>query len=165
MPPPAIPQAVPAANPAPPSRTALASTTRLRARQRFWPATTRWRVISTLILATTAAAVICLGVIGNDWINGEQALKLLLAYVASIVYMGTFYCLGVVCTANGLTLSANAAFAAPSIPPGRISVISQSGSAIGALVSRGRARGIGFANLISVGNAQPATLNVNSGRR
>ena len=33
-----------------------------------------------------------LGVIGNDWINGEQALKLLLAYVASIVYMGTFYC-------------------------------------------------------------------------
>ena len=57
-------------------------------------------VISTLILATTAAAVVCLGVIGNDWINGEQGLKLLLAYVASIVYMGTFYCLGVILTAR-----------------------------------------------------------------
>lgn len=57
-------------------------------------------VISTLILATTAAAVVCLGVIGNDWINGEQAIKLLLAYVASIVYMGTFYCLGAIVTAR-----------------------------------------------------------------
>jgi len=57
-------------------------------------------VISTLILATTVAAVVCLGVIGNDWINGEQALKLLLAYVASIVYMGTFYALGVIVSAR-----------------------------------------------------------------
>ena len=57
-------------------------------------------VISTLILATTAAAALCLGVIGNDWINGEEALKLLLAYVASIVYMGTFYCLGAIVTAR-----------------------------------------------------------------
>ena len=40
------------------------------------------------------------GTTGNDWINGEQALKLLLAYVASIVYMGTFYCLGVILTAR-----------------------------------------------------------------
>jgi acyl-CoA synthetase (NDP forming) len=60
--------------------------------------------------------------------------------------------LGVVRPETGLVLSANAAFAVGSVPSGRISVISQSGSAIGTFVSRGRARGIGFANLVSVGN-------------
>jgi acyl-CoA synthetase (NDP forming) len=60
--------------------------------------------------------------------------------------------LGVVRPATGLVLSANAAFAVGSVPSGQISVISQSGSAIGTFVSRGRARGIGFASLVSVGN-------------
>ncbi len=49
-PPPAITQALPAANPAPPWRTVLANTIRLWAQRRFWPATTRWRVISALML-------------------------------------------------------------------------------------------------------------------
>lgn len=60
--------------------------------------------------------------------------------------------LGLVRPSTGLTLTANAAFAADAIPSGPVSVISQSGSAIGTFVSRGRARGIGFANLVSVGN-------------
>ncbi len=60
--------------------------------------------------------------------------------------------LGLVRPSNGLTLTANAAFAGDAIPSGPVSVISQSGSAIGTFVSRGRARGIGFANLVSVGN-------------
>ncbi len=60
--------------------------------------------------------------------------------------------LGMIRPSTGLICTANAAFAADEIPEGNISVISQSGSAIGTFVSRGRARGIGFANLISVGN-------------
>jgi hypothetical protein len=56
-PPPAITQALPAADPAP-HGTVLASTIRSRARHRFWPATTRWRVISALIVA---AALFCGG--------------------------------------------------------------------------------------------------------
>ena len=59
-PPPAITQALPAADPALPWRTVLASTIRLRARQRFWPATTRGRVISTLIMA---AVLFCGGAV------------------------------------------------------------------------------------------------------
>jgi hypothetical protein len=59
-PPPAITQALPAADPAPPWRTVLASTIRLRARQRFWPATTRWRVISAVIVA---AVLFCGGAV------------------------------------------------------------------------------------------------------
>jgi len=59
--------------------------------------------------------------------------------------------LGVVNTHNGLVLTANAAFAEPELPSGKVFVASQSGSMIGALVSRGKARGIGFAGLVSVG--------------
>ena len=60
--------------------------------------------------------------------------------------------LGVVNLRNGLLLTANAAFAEPDIPVGRIFFASHSGTMIGALMSRGKARGIGFAGLVSIGN-------------
>ena len=59
--------------------------------------------------------------------------------------------LGVVHPSTGLVLTANAAFAEPDLPRGNVFVASHSGSMIGALVSRGKARGIGFAGLVSVG--------------
>lgn len=60
--------------------------------------------------------------------------------------------LGVVNPSNGLVLTANAAFAEPDVPKGKVFVASHSGSMIGALVSRGKARGVGFAGLVSVGS-------------
>lgn len=60
--------------------------------------------------------------------------------------------LGVVNPGNGLMLTANAAFAEPDMPKGKVFVASHSGSMIGALVSRGKARGVGFAGLVSVGS-------------
>jgi acyl-CoA synthetase (NDP forming) len=60
--------------------------------------------------------------------------------------------LGVVDTHTPMALTANAAFAAEALLRGGLTVISQSGSQIGTFVSRGAARGIGFAKLISVGN-------------
>ena len=60
--------------------------------------------------------------------------------------------LGVVNPSNGLMLTANAAFAEPDMPTGKVFVASHSGSMIGALVSRGKARGVGFAGLVSVGS-------------
>ncbi|HWI82126.1 acetate--CoA ligase family protein [Ramlibacter sp.] len=60
--------------------------------------------------------------------------------------------LGVINPRNRMVLTGNAAFAEPDVPAGRIFVASHSGSMIGALVSRGRARGVGFAGLVSVGN-------------
>src|SRR5437868_6236288 len=60
--------------------------------------------------------------------------------------------LGVVNLRNGLLLTANAAFAEPDIPIGRIFCASHSGTMIGALMSRGKARGVGFAGLVSIGN-------------
>ncbi|MSP87736.1 MAG: CoA-binding protein [Alphaproteobacteria bacterium] len=60
--------------------------------------------------------------------------------------------LGIVNAATGLALSANAALQAERLLPGNLMVLSQSGSLIGTLLSRGFARGIGFSKLISVGN-------------
>lgn len=60
--------------------------------------------------------------------------------------------LGVVNPRAGLVLTANAAFAEPELPQGRVFVASHSGSMLGALVSRGKARGVGFAGLVSVGS-------------
>lgn len=60
--------------------------------------------------------------------------------------------LGVVNVHRRCMITANAAFAEPELPSGGIFVASHSGSMIGALVSRGKERGIGFAGLVSVGN-------------
>ena len=66
--------------------------------------------------------------------------------------------LGVVNLREGVMLTANAAFAEPDIPVGRIFVGSHSGTMIGALMSRGKAKGVGFAGLVSVGNEVDLTV-------
>ena len=60
--------------------------------------------------------------------------------------------LGVVTVRDGVMLTANAAFAEPDLPHGSTFVASHSGSMIGSIVTRGKARGLGFAGLVSVGN-------------
>ncbi|MDP1966012.1 MAG: acetate--CoA ligase family protein [Reyranella sp.] len=60
--------------------------------------------------------------------------------------------IGTVSTQPPMVLTANAAFAIDKLRTGRWAVVSQSGSLIGALLSRAHARGIGFSRLISVGN-------------
>ncbi|MGA8463293.1 MAG: acetate--CoA ligase family protein [Trebonia sp.] len=59
--------------------------------------------------------------------------------------------LGLVDLRRDLRLTANAIFAEPDLPAGDVFVLSQSGSMIGSLVSRGKALGLGFAGLVSVG--------------
>ena len=51
-----------------------------------------------------------------------------------------------------MTLSINAILEMENIPVGNLGVISQSGSMLGALMSRGAARGVGFSSLLSIGN-------------
>ena len=66
--------------------------------------------------------------------------------------------LGVVDLRTRAMLTANAAFDEPDLPAGCIFAASHSGSLIGALLSRGKARGIGFAGLVSVGNEVDLSL-------
>jgi acyl-CoA synthetase (NDP forming) len=60
--------------------------------------------------------------------------------------------LGVVDLRHKTMLTANAAFDEPGLPVGRIFAASHSGGMIGTFLSRGKARGIGYAGLVSVGN-------------
>src|SRR5262245_50619462 len=60
--------------------------------------------------------------------------------------------LGVIDLRSKALMTANAAFDEPDLPVGRIFAASHSGTMIGALLSRGKARGIGFAGLVSCGN-------------
>ncbi|MBX3093317.1 MAG: acetate--CoA ligase family protein [Cryobacterium sp.] len=55
-------------------------------------------------------------------------------------------------------LTGNAVFAEDAGTPGGVFVASQSGSLIGALLSRGRESGVGFAGLVSTGNEIDLTL-------
>jgi acyl-CoA synthetase (NDP forming) len=60
--------------------------------------------------------------------------------------------LGVVDLRHKTFLTANAAFDEPDLPVGRVFAASHSGGMIGTFLSRGKARGIHFAGLVSVGN-------------
>jgi acyl-CoA synthetase (NDP forming) len=60
--------------------------------------------------------------------------------------------LGIIQTSYPLALSASAALEQVQLHKGRVGVVSQSGSLIGALVSRAEPRGLGFSTLVSIGN-------------
>lgn len=60
--------------------------------------------------------------------------------------------IGTIAPASGLALSASAVLELPGLTIGSTAVVSQSGSLIGAILSHGEARDIGFSKLVSVGN-------------
>ena len=60
--------------------------------------------------------------------------------------------MGVIDVPGRLALSVNAVLEMPALPAGTTSIVSQSGTMLGTLLSRGAARGLGFAKLVSVGN-------------
>ena len=61
-------------------------------------------------------------------------------------------CLGLFNVTDGVPLTVNAALEAEPLRPGWLSLISQSGSMMGALMTRIQSRGLGFSKLVSVGN-------------
>lgn len=60
--------------------------------------------------------------------------------------------IGTIVPRHGVALSVNAVLDMPRLTNGRLALVSQSGSLIGAFLSRGEARGIGFSALVSIGN-------------
>lgn len=61
-------------------------------------------------------------------------------------------CMGTINTHMPCALSINAVLDVDRLIPGRVGLVSQSGSVMGALLSRAQARGMGFSKLVSVGN-------------
>jgi acyl-CoA synthetase (NDP forming) len=60
--------------------------------------------------------------------------------------------MGVVDLPGHLALTVNAVLELEALPAGSTSLVSQSGTMLGTLLSRGAARGLGYAKLVSVGN-------------
>jgi acyl-CoA synthetase (NDP forming) len=60
--------------------------------------------------------------------------------------------MGVVDIPGRLALTVNAVLEADGLPAGTTSMVSQSGTMLGTVLSRGAARGLGFSKLVSVGN-------------
>jgi acetate---CoA ligase (ADP-forming) len=60
--------------------------------------------------------------------------------------------MGVIDVPGRLAVSVNAVLEMEALPAGSTSIVSQSGTMLGTLLSRGAARGLGFAKLVSVGN-------------
>jgi ABC-type transport system involved in multi-copper enzyme maturation permease subunit len=71
----------------------------------FGPALGAIGLIATLVIVTAVIAVVSIGIWGHDWITAEQLVKVALWCVASIVYMGAFYCLGAIMTARSRVLA------------------------------------------------------------
>lgn len=82
----------------------------------------------------------------------RQARLLAAARAGGVRLMGP-NCIGLINVAARTALSVNAVLAMePPLPAGRTAVISHSGSLIGAILSRGAARGLGYSVLAATGN-------------
>ena len=81
----------------------------------------------------------------------EQERLLAIARAGGVRLVGP-NCIGLVSTEPSCALSVNAVLEFADIRKGPLAIVSQSGSMIGGLLSRGLGRGVGFSKLISVGN-------------
>jgi acyl-CoA synthetase (NDP forming) len=81
----------------------------------------------------------------------EQERLLAIARAGGVRLVGP-NCIGLISTEPSCALSVNAVLEFADIRKGPLAIVSQSGSMIGGLMSRGLGRGVGFSKLISVGN-------------
>ncbi|HXF65184.1 MAG TPA: CoA-binding protein, partial [Burkholderiales bacterium] len=81
----------------------------------------------------------------------RQEALVALARSAGVRLLGP-NCIGLVSTHDRLALSVNAVLEEAQLAPGPVAIVSQSGSMMGSLMSRGHGRGLGFSKLVSVGN-------------
>ncbi|MDB5412037.1 MAG: hypothetical protein JWR10_372 [Rubritepida sp.] len=65
--------------------------------------------------------------------------------------------MGIINIPAKIAASVNAALEAETLPLGRLALVSQSGSMLGAIMSRGAARGLGFSHMIATGNEADLT--------
>ncbi len=66
--------------------------------------------------------------------------------------------MGVIDVVGGAAITVNAVLEMPELIPGSLGVVSQSGTMLGALISRGAARGVGFSRMVSIGNEADLTV-------
>lgn len=110
-----------------------------------------------------SAGVRCMTIMSNGFAeagdDGHERQSALLALIAgSRTRLLGPNALGVVDLHAKVVLSANEVLSLSELPAGDVGLISQSGSMLGAILSRGAARGVGFSKLVSVGNEADITV-------
>ena len=115
------------------------------------------RLVPEAVSQCAANGIRCATVLSAGFAEiGEAGLKLQQEIVARAQATGMRIlgpnCLGVINTTQGVAISANELLETPELLKGHVSLLSQSGSLLGSLLSRGQSRGLGFAKMISVGN-------------
>ncbi len=90
--------------------------------------------------------------------QARQARLLATAKAAGVRILGP-NSMGLINLQSRTACSVNAALEAESLPAGRLALVSQSGSMLGAIMARGAARGLGFSHLISTGNEADLTAS------
>ncbi|MGE3936259.1 MAG: acetate--CoA ligase family protein [Rhodospirillaceae bacterium] len=98
-----------------------------------------------------AAAIVLAGGYGESGAAGRAREAALKAAAGSMRLLGP-NTIGLVNVVDRITLSASGALEIGAMPAGRVSVVSQSGGILGALLSRAADRGIGLARLVATGN-------------
>lgn len=109
------------------------------------------QAVAELAARGTKVAIVLASGFGETGAEG-QALQRQLAQAAGDMRLLGPNTIGAMDLHSKITLSASGALEADDLPLGVISVASQSGGILGAMLSRGAARGIGFAKLASTGN-------------
>ncbi len=99
----------------------------------------------------TSAAIVLAGGFGETGEVGAARQTALKQAAGSMRLLGP-NTIGLVNLVDGIMLSATAALELSTLPIGRISIVSQSGGIVGALLSRAADRGVGLARLVSTGN-------------
>jgi acyl-CoA synthetase (NDP forming) len=97
------------------------------------------------------AAIVLAGGYGETGEAGAEKQSALKRAAGAMRLLGP-NTIGVVNLTDRIVLSASGALEVENLPPGGLSVVSQSGGILGALLSRGAASGIGFAKLVATGN-------------
>lgn len=97
------------------------------------------------------AAIVLAGGYGESGEEGAERQSALKRAAGEMRLLGP-NTIGVVNLSDHIVLSASGALEFENLPPGGLSVVSQSGGILGALLSRGAAAGVGFAKLVATGN-------------
>jgi acyl-CoA synthetase (NDP forming) len=97
------------------------------------------------------AAIVLAGGFAEIDATGAQRQARLLDAAGDMRLLGP-NTIGMVNVADQTALSASGALELERLAPGRVAIVSQSGGMLGALLSRGASRGMGFSRLISTGN-------------
>nr|WP_244670343.1 acetate--CoA ligase family protein [Rhodoplanes elegans] len=107
--------------------------------------------VEQLARAGAAAAVVLASGFGEAGEDGRRRQQALREAADGMRLLGP-NTIGLVNVSERIMLSASGAMELDGFVPGSVALVSQSGGILGALLSRGAARGIGFSKLVATGN-------------